>query len=269
MIHIDYPNGKKPDPDWIEKARILTEKLKAAPDKRTRDKIIDDNAHVWGEVRAWLEEFSNGKCWFSEAKGICFYFQVEHFRPKKDARDPDRDGYWWRAFDYLNYRLCGAVTNSKKGAYFPLRAGTAPALSPEDNCDDENCLLIDPTRKTDVDLIEFTFGGFAVPSHSIGWDKERAIESIKRYKLNAHPPLLRARETVWNTCQAMIDELDVLYSERMRAEAVGKYSRIREERIEALSRQIKDMTSPNAEFSATARACVLQHQQKRVRKLVA
>ncbi len=192
MIHIDFPNGQKPSNDWLQRARTLTDRLKAAPDKGARDKIIDDNADVWSEVKDWLETFSDGKCWFSEARARCFYWHVEHFRPKKEARDPDRDGYWWRAFDYLNYRLCGSVTNSKKGCYFPIKTGTPPATRPEDNCDDEASLLLDPTRKSDVDLIVFTFGGMAAPACSEGWDWERADKSIKRYKLNDHVPLRRA-----------------------------------------------------------------------------
>jgi hypothetical protein len=88
-------------------------------------------------MKEWLESFSERKCWFSEARDTYSHWQVERFRPKKGARDPDRPGYWWRAFDYLNYRLGGGVGNAKKGSYFPLREGTQPATCPDDNCDDE------------------------------------------------------------------------------------------------------------------------------------
>jgi hypothetical protein len=269
LIHINYPNGRKPPDDWLEKARVLTENLKVARDKAARDKIIDDNSPVWGEIKGWLEEFSDGKCWFSEARGRCFHWQVEHFRPKKEAKDPDRGGYWWRTFDHLNYRLCGSVTNSKKGSYFPLRPGTVPASCPEDDCDDESCLLIDPVRKSDVDLITFSNGGVAVPAKPDGWEWERADRSIKRYKLNEHIPLRRGREEVWTRCKQKVDELEELMEESRQADIRGKHSPSRKQKIERLCLDIEAMTSPSAEFSAVARAFLLQDTRPWVRRLVA
>src|SRR5262249_52890219 len=123
-----------------------------APNEAARNKIIDDNSELWGELKEWLMTFSFDKCWFSEAKDVYSHWHVEHFRPKKKAKHSNRDGYWWRAFDYLNYRLCGSVGNTKKGSYFPLRAGSKPA-GPTDNCEDEAALLLDPTRPDDVMLL--------------------------------------------------------------------------------------------------------------------
>src|SRR5215212_10273362 len=102
MIHISFPNGQKPPDDWLERAGSLTDRLKAAPDKASRNQIINENSTLWGEIKEWLEGFSHGKCWFSEARDTCSYWHVEHFRPKKEAKDPDRDGYWWLAFDFRN-----------------------------------------------------------------------------------------------------------------------------------------------------------------------
>ncbi len=269
MIHINYPNGKKPPRKWLKEAKALTDKLKAAPDKAARDRIIDDNSYLWGEVKEWLEGFSNGKCWFSESRDTYSHWQVEHFRPKKEAKDPDRDGYWWRAFDYLNYRLCGSVGNAKKGSYFPLKAGSLVATCPEDNCDDEVCVLIDPTRKSDVDLVTFSNGGVAVPAEAGGWDRERAEMSIKRYKLNDHPPLSRAREEIWGRCQLHVDELEELIIERRKAEEIGKHSAIREERIERLKLALQMMTLPSKPFSAVARAFLFQDNRPWARRLVA
>jgi hypothetical protein len=254
MIHIDYPNGQKPPTDWLERAEALTEQLKQAPDKAARNVIIDANQQLWGEIKEWLGTFSHHKCWFSEALDTCSYWQVEHFRPKKDVKDPDRDGYWWLTFNHLNYRLCGGVVNTKKGCHFPLRPGTVPA-GPEDNCDDEARVLIDPIRKADVDLITFSDGGQAVPFEPDGWNRERALRSIERYKLNDHTPLRRGREEVWNRCRLLVDELQVLFAEERE---FGRHSATRQERIERLKRDLKAMTLPNAPFSAVARAFLLQ-----------
>ena len=49
---------------------------------------------------------------------------VEHFRPKLEVKElykeQNREGYWWLAFDYHNFRVCGNVGNRKKGGWFPL-----------------------------------------------------------------------------------------------------------------------------------------------------
>lgn len=263
MIHINYPNGQKPSEDWLNRARVVTDRLEQAPDKPARDKIIDENSQLWGEIKEWLATFSHGKCWFSEALDTFSYLHVEHFRPKKAAKEPDRDGYWWLAFDHLNYRLCGSVGNAKKGSYFPLMPGTEPATCSNDNCDDEARVLIDPVRKSDVDLITFSNGGVAFPAVAAGWDRERAERSIVRYKLNDYAPLRRARENVWNQCQSYSDELEQLIREHRKAGDGGRYSPTRKEQIERIMLSLQTMTKPTAPFSAVARAFLLQQQEDR------
>ena len=84
---------------------------------KERNEYIDSNSAHWGELKEWLKVLSKGKCWFSEVRELYSHYDVEHFRPKKEAKNLDktiRDGYWWLAFDYTNYRLCGNVGNRKK-----------------------------------------------------------------------------------------------------------------------------------------------------------
>jgi hypothetical protein len=268
MIHIHYPKDKRPPEEWLTKAHALTVALRDAPDKTTRHKIIDENARFWGEIKEWLEQFSYGKCWFSEARDTCSYWQVEHFRPKK-AKASERDGYWWLAFDYLNYRLCGSVVNAKKGSFFPLKPGSVPATSPEDDCDDEANVLIDPIRKSDVDLITFTNGGIAVPSEPEGWNRERAEKSIERYGLNEHPALNRARAAVWNRCEVLLNELERLIVEQKKADQMERqHSPSRKIKIEQHMRDLQRMTLPTAEFSAVARAFLFQDKRLWANRLV-
>jgi hypothetical protein len=189
------------------------------------------------------------------------HWHVEHFRPKKEAKDPDRDGYWWRAFDYLNYRLCGSVGNAKKGSYFPLRPGTQAAKSPTDNCEDEAPLLLDPTRADDVILLTFAETGRAVAAETVGWFCERAEKSIKRYKLNEHPPLLRARSEVWNQCKVKINEMETLIAEQQKTE-----SPTRKERFRRLTSELKEMAHRRSPFSAVARAFIGQDKRDWVRR---
>lgn len=111
---------------WLGKSNEYREKLieyHEAGDIEARNKFIDDHSLHWGKLKPWLEALSLGKCWFSEAKELFSHYDVEHFRPKKEAKVLDgtvRDGYWWLAFDYTNFRLCGNVGNRKKGGWFPL-----------------------------------------------------------------------------------------------------------------------------------------------------
>lgn len=121
-----------PDPAWEAKATAMLAELRGAPDESARRKIIDDNSAVWGELKPWLLEISHKKCWFSEAKECFSHYDVEHYRPKKSAKDADgteHEGYWWLAFDWKNFRICGNAGNQKghllpaEGRLRALRAG--------------------------------------------------------------------------------------------------------------------------------------------------
>ncbi|MEZ0208736.1 MAG: hypothetical protein ACAH17_00985, partial [Candidatus Paceibacterota bacterium] len=94
-----------PDQAWLVKANQLLAQLKVAPDSATRNAIIDANADVWGDLKTWLLKLSHDKCWFSEAKDCFSHWDVEHYRPKKNAKDMNgtvHEGYWWLAFEWQN-----------------------------------------------------------------------------------------------------------------------------------------------------------------------
>jgi len=210
MIHIPFGNEEPPQ-EWLEKSRQLTNELYAASSKEERDRIIDDNRAVWGDLKDWLLGFSHGKCWFSEAKDTYSHWDVEHFRPKKKAKNLDgteREGYWWLAFDWRNYRICGNVGNRKKGCFFPLCRGSQVATSDARHLvEDEIFLLLDPTRDGDPELLSFDEEGLATAMPGIGeWPRQRAEESIKRFKLNKHEPLREARQRTWKKCRKQIEK---------------------------------------------------------------
>lgn len=109
MIHINM-SSKEPPQEWCRKAESLTEKLKRLTPEE-RKKLIEKN-NIWGELKEWLLQLSHGKCWYSEAKEIYSFYDVDHFRPKNRAKQLDgteRDGYWWLAFDWRNYRISGTA----------------------------------------------------------------------------------------------------------------------------------------------------------------
>ncbi len=219
-----------------------------------RDKIIDDNSKTWGKLKDWLLKFSHGKCWFSEAKDSYSHWDVEHFRPKKNAKNldgSDREGYWWLAFEWRNYRICGNVGNRKKGGYFPLHPQSQVANSGARNLvKDEIFLLLDPTRSGDAELLSFDEEGKATVMPGLnGWPAQRASESIKRFKLNEHEPLREARQRHWIQCRALIEQA------REGLES-NPPSATDQERISAAFDRLRNMVRAEEIFSAVVRECL-------------
>lgn len=254
MLHVDISGFKPPD-DWLEKAEGILKQLEDAPDAKTRKIIIRKNSRVWASLKSNLIDIGHGKCWFSEAKDCFNHWHVEHFRPKSEAKDLDgnkRDGYWWLAFDYKNYRICGGAGNSSKSIYFPLCSGSHEATDEDRNYHDERPLLLDPTSLPDTQLISFKDGGKAVASEGyLERDTLRAKESIKIYALNEFPALKTARANLWTDCSKRIVKANNAY------EAYGKTGSLRKEQEFADSLdELKALISKESEFSTMVRACL-------------
>ena len=90
------------------------------------------------EFKPVLEAVSNGKCWYSEARDKVSYWEVDHYRPKKL--------YPWLAFDWRNFRLCGARPNRKKTDEFPLEEEGSRATVAFPDTVREGPILLDPVR---------------------------------------------------------------------------------------------------------------------------
>lgn len=212
-------------------------------------------AKFGGELKAWLLELSSGKCWFSEAKDIYSHWDVEHFRPKKSAKDlngTEREGYWWLAFEWTNFRICGNVGNRKKGTFFPLLPGSQVASSDNRNIDDELPYLLDPINESDPCMLSFDEEGDAIPMPECkGLIKDRVKESIKRYKLNDHPELLEARRTIWSECRKIINEC-----QKIMKELETKPTATKNERLRSKFKQLHKMVQPSSLLSTTAIQCL-------------
>lgn len=266
MRFIDLQGGE-PEQAWRDKAKALSDKLDAATSDAERHKIIDDNRAVWGELKDWLLQFSKKKCWFSEARDVYSHWDIEHYRPKKTARDLDgaeREGYWWLAFDWRNFRVCGNVGNRKKGGYFPLRAGTHQANATNRNIDDEFPYLLDPTRPEDPLLLSFDENGDVKPLPDLdAWNTTRAEESIRRYKLREHEPLMEARRDVWSKCSREINLCQNLMNEMDKNPSAAKREAIRQQML-----KLREMVSTEAEFSTTACECLRTRKEQWAQRLV-
>ncbi|KAF0201280.1 MAG: hypothetical protein FD170_2888 [Bacteroidetes bacterium] len=250
MIYIDR-TGFAPDVIWLEKADKITKELMVADTKEKKHRIIDDNEILWGELKDVLMELSHQKCWYSESKDTFSYYHVDHFRPKKVALDlikNDKGGYWWLAFNWTNYRVCGAVGNVNKRDKFAVFRNKAN--EPDDAWEDETIYLLDPCLQYDPIKLTFNNNGEACSLYPSGFYYLQTEYTITTLKLN-YKKLKEARKKVWTDCSLIINELsNLLYEESKNQSAT------RRGKMEILFKQLKEFIKPTSEFSATARACL-------------
>lgn len=192
---------------------------------------------------------------------------MEHLRPKKEAKALDaslRDGYWWLAFDYIYFRVCGNVGNRKKIGRFPLKDGSLCSTYSKPCEESETRYLLDPVDDDDVALIAFEEEGKVIPMPSASvWEQERVNETVKRLKLNEHAPLAEARRKVWQ----QVDRLIYDFTKAKVSNISGKNPTAKARLIQVRAR-IHEMISPTAELSAVARWCVLVRNDPHLSKLV-
>lgn len=230
MRHIPFNPQSPPPPQCVADAQAVTQELQSAVDKAARDDIIKRKAHVYRAFRDWLFQLGDQKCWFTEADDKASHMEVEHFRPKKVAKELDgteRDGYWWLAFDWHNFRLCGNIPNRKKGGYFPLRQGCQCATAQHRSLGQEEPYLLDPTHPRDPTLLDFDPSGESRPSalaKQDAWDEERVRVSIERFALD-HQQLSDARKALWNQLSRDVNEYTRLLADGS-ARAIGQAEEI-------------------------------------------
>ena len=240
----------------------------AAKKLKERNKHIDDHADHWGKLKPWLLFLSHDKCWFTEGKEICSHYDVEHFRPKKEALGREeadtRDGYWWLSFDYENFRLAGGVPNKKKGGFFPLLEGTQRSTFAVRCEESEVPYLLDPISSVDADLLAFNEEGNAIPTPGCSdWDQQRVHESIKRYKLNDHDQLPAARREVWQNVTRAADAFLKAKARYDPKTNPAPYQTMKEK-----ARYIRKLTRPDVQLSSVARWCLLFRNDPLLNKLV-
>lgn len=284
MIFIDLKNKKPTDADlpaavrwtedkWAEwKAesdRLVSELARLTSEGKLveRNELIDANGDHWKALKPWLLALSDGKCWFSESKDLYSHYDVEHFRPKKEAKSIDgtvRDGYWWLAFNYMNFRACGNVGNRKKGGWFPLQQGSLCSAYELQREESEAIYLLDPTDSVDVSLLSFDEEGKAVPiENATDWEKERVLETVKRLKLNEHVPLAEERRKIWQKVDGLINEFN-----EARARCRAGNNPVAKERMAQACRQIREFTSKKAELSSVAAWCLLLRNDPQLTRLI-
>lgn len=285
MIFIDLEHKRPTDADipgwkpwtqaqwnaWLAKSKQLVACLAALEASGSRDErnvMIDKNKPHWDALKPWLLALSGGKCWFSEVRELYSHYDVEHFRPKKEAKALDginRDGYWWLAFDYMNFRLCGNVGNRKKGGWFPLKQGSLCSTYVEPCEESEARYLLDPIDDDDVSLIAFDEEGKVIPAPGASdWEQERVNVTVQRLKLNEHVPLAEERRKVWQKVDALIEDF---FAAKAKC-SMGNNPAAKAKLLEVRSR-VREMTQRSAELSAVARWCIQVRNEPQLSRLVA
>jgi len=263
LIFIDT-NNKQPEKKWLNKSRLLTQKLINATDEDSRKKIIKDNRNHWSDLKTWLQRLSHNKCWYSEARDKCSDFHVDHFRPKscaKQCNGEKRNGYWWLAFDWKNYRISGSICNCchrgddgkthGKSDFFPLRDDSPPARDNTDDIRKEISYLLDPTNPDDPVLLTFDETGTAIPSEISGWNRERAEVTIELLHLNYYL-LTDERKRIWQRCRSIINRASNKINQ-----CIENRNTISEKEVSDIVNELRELIKPDAELSATAKACLI------------
>jgi hypothetical protein len=222
----------KRDPDLIpEKILKVAERAQAELEKlpaNERVAFIKKKSHIWRAFKRHLAKMSHGKCWYSESPDPQSFFDVDHFRPKAEARRDDvntDDGYPWLAFSWDNFRFSAGRSNRAstdedteetvgKGSWFPLMAGS-PVATWDDRCtNDELPILLDPIVQADVDLLKVdvtdNLGAICGSELCLGPNaKLRVAKTIELYGLNL-PALVSARKRAMREVQQSYEILGKL-----------------------------------------------------------
>lgn len=205
-------------PGWEKRAADALAAVRAAPPNE-KSKVLDRYSPVWRDrdLKRALAELSYHKCWYCEGHDLRSDGVVDHFRPKaRVAGIPVHPGYWWLAFDPLNFRYCCTYCNSRrvdaatgkgggKQDQFPLFDEQTRAY-PERSGDDEKVVLLDPVVPADTLLLYFGDDGEVharFPNAAL--ERVKRVEvSIDTYHLN-HTDLIEERLELLNRIRTAVE----------------------------------------------------------------
>lgn len=253
MLFINQDRISVENVKWQNKAKELLEELVAAESKEERHEIIESNKRYWKLFKNHLKSLSYNKCWYSDSINPASHYHVDHFRPKKKVVDiglPDREGYWWLAFDDTNFRLSGSVPNTKKGSHFAVKKN--PVIS-QGSINDEVIYFLDPTKKQDVGLINFREDGMAIesaPEDEEPWDFKRANYTIDKLDLN-YVDLYETRSAEWLFMSEIVKKVNKKIKENNDDPSAST-----EKEIDGLKDQCRVRIASCANFASTNRACL-------------
>ncbi|MES2659167.1 MAG: hypothetical protein V4689_11165 [Verrucomicrobiota bacterium] len=236
-----------------------------------RRDFIKKKSHIWRAFGRYLSKMSYGKCWYSESPDPQSFFDVDHYRPKLEAKrsetEVDSPGYEWLAFSWDNFRYAANCSNrvstnddtgvvEGKGSWFPLLDGSPKAEWANRCCGDEKPCLLDPVIQSDVKLIEVAADGRIEASRfAIGSSKHRVTRSCELYGLN----LPRIKEARLRLIREINDLLEVVM--KMITAAENPVMNTAAADLLPLDAQldiIRAKTKPESPYSRAARAALIR-----------
>lgn len=217
MRYIDLSIIKTTDPDvvtWFNEAKSHFCELGKLTTHDNRKKYLTKH-NIWSKFKPILIRYYGEKCWYSECSLEGSFDDVDHFRPKGKSTDDKNniilsDGYWWLAYDYLNYRLSCEKSNRSFGSggkndMFPLKPGTVPAT--QGNKDDIP-LLLDPCVDSDVALIDCNEAGEIMALSSDPYEILRVDISKRIYNWDCFNS---ARKIIRSKCKTVLELFEMAY----------------------------------------------------------
>lgn len=252
MIYIDIDNYE-PSQDWLNRADAITQQLLLAVDYAARIVIINANQHMWTELKQQLSNARNRKCWYSESVNDFAHCHVDHFRPKVKALDDngdDQGGYWWLAFDWMNYRYAGPAGNVRKKDYFSVF--NFKATQPADSLENEDIYFLDPTEPDDPAKLKYDNEGKVFPKSAdqASRDYLRAEYTIRRMNLNM-VGLVEGRRDKYRRTFRLIRQTQALL-----ALQTVNFDLARKQNIKAKQKELLELASKNSPYSASVIFCL-------------
>ena len=261
----------KIDDAWLDKAEQALQALVPMSEEERKIYIGKSKNAIWTEIKGQLCIVSQDKCWYSERKLSQNELEVDHFRPKLQVAKVKHPGYWWKTYDWNNFRLSTSLVNKRKedyrnknkqirgkGTYFPLEDGRKRTSTfPPDKTGNEKPLLIDPTVPSDIELLSCaTAFGKITPKFKEKQNKPkflRAKISIELYHLNdGH--LIRERFDIYSAIDSKSTRLDELITK----EDDGGLLPDEESEKVSLWKELSDVVNSGSSYSFFAKKCLME-----------
>jgi uncharacterized protein (TIGR02646 family) len=215
MIRID--RRSVPAPSALSSAPVRADQERIAsffrlpPEKRGQKRYEFDTRYLWareGEVRTALFHLFRNKCAYCESQFLSHAPNLEHFRPKTNARDArratvDPDHYWWLFYEWENLYLVCQDCNVNKRDQFPVAGERAPAGAVGVELLLEEPLLLDPCGDDPARHLKFLEDGRVEPRAGGKW--ARALTTIETLGLN-RDALIAARAEAARETRTSLEE---------------------------------------------------------------
>jgi hypothetical protein len=221
MIHIDLKRIPLAEiQDLIDAAGIAQKAINDENDPLRRKELIESHRPKWVAFRTAFEKLSSHKCWYTESKNPGTDDDVDHFRPKgRIAEDKTHGGYYWKALDWMNFRLsCHRANRLRinpttrrshgKSDHFPLLNPGDRARIPADFLTKEMPLLLDPCDPFDPPKLTFNPNGTIAVSPAFE-NNPYAVRQVEASRVHLHldwPRFVDDRTELYNQISFKVKE---------------------------------------------------------------